>query len=152
MVYQETISDIKAGKYGEEMKKLANETELVTVDAGRKAYYCPQCGQVKSYLCLDLYRPNDIESAKKAKAGSWTGPSSQSNPSVGELGEWPYWTPDLYSNGENGDYVLLKKYDHLCPACNISMTEMDEEKLANAEITCPKCGGKYEKEVNMFWD
>ena len=152
MAYQETLSDIKAGKYGEEMKKLVNETELVTVDADCKVYYCPQCGQVNSYQCLNLYQPNDIESAKKARVGGWTGPDQRSIQSVGELGDWPYWLPDLSRPGENGDYVLLKKYDHLCPVCNSSMTEMDEEKLTNEKITCPKCGAKYKKDVNMFWD
>lgn len=153
MVYQETMKDIKNGKYGKEMAKLANETELVTVDAELTPYLCENCGFIEANQCLDLYKPNDIEAAKKVVIGNWTAAEPRSNKTVGELGDWPYWTPP--SNDEDdfreneGDYVLLKEYEHMCPKCKKMMKKVTEN-LEN--IKCPKCGEKYKTFPGVLWD
>lgn len=149
-VYRETMKDIRDGKYGAEMKRLANETELVTVDAEEKPYRCPDCGFIESTVCLDLYKPNDLEGARKVVIGRWTAGEPSLNDTVGSLGDWPYWTPGDYDNKEKGDYVLLKKYEHMCPVCKKIMEEFDLGHLD--KYTCPKCGGKYEEVGGMLWD
>ena len=153
MVYQETMEDIRSGKYGKEMAKLANETELVTVDAELTPYLCESCGLVEANPCLDLYKPNDIEAARKAVIGNWTAAEPRSNKTVGELGDWPYWTPpsnDEDDFGENeGNYVLLKEYEHMCPECKKLMKKVTDDF---ENIKCPKCGEKYQTFPGVLWD
>ena len=147
--YQEALNDIRIGKYGEEMKRLANETELVTVDASYRAYCCDGCGHIESKLCFDLYKPNDIESAKKTVVVRQTVDESKVDKTVEEFGEWPLWWPGLFKNG--GDYVLLKRYEHTCPICKNVMDLIDVDTIE--DMKCPKCGEtyKYDGETAM-WD
>lgn len=144
--YQEAMDKIKKGKYGSEMKRLADETELIAVDARQTAYVCEECGKIECDTCLDLYKPEDIEAARKSVVGRWTAGESQNNSTTEELGEWPYWYPyepieDEEDDGWRpfgGGQVLIKEYEHMCPECKTIM-----RKLSTVD-KCPKCGEKYE--------
>lgn len=140
-LYQKTITGIRNSKYGEEMQQLANATELVTVDVTYKPYRCEKCGHIEAAICLDLYKPNDIESAKRTVVGNWTAFGATISHTVGELGDWPYWIFNENCNKKEGNYIMLKKYEHLCPSCKRKMTELDEKKVKN--MRCPKCGEQY---------
>lgn len=148
MVYEETMHDIKSGKYGKEMKDLANNIELVTVDAEGEIYFCEKCGNVESLQPLDLYAPKDVNKIKKRVVGRWSASEPQQNKTVEELGGLPYWTPR--EDVENGDYVLLKEYIHVCPECGGIMKKISEEELKKKK--CPKCKEQYEIFEGCLWD
>ena len=148
MVYEETMDDIKSGKYGKEMKDLVNSTELVAVDATSEIYFCEKCGDVECLQPLDLYAPKDAEKIKKRIVGRWSAAEPQHNETIEELGELPYWTPR--DDVENGDYVLLKEYIHVCPKCGGIMKKITEEELEKKK--CPKCKERYEISAGCLWD
>ena len=144
--YQEAMAKIKDGKYGKEMKELAESTELVAVDARQTAYVCGECGLIECMECLDLYKPEDVEAAKKSVVGRWTAGEPQNDKTIEEIKEWPYWYPYEPIEGEEDDdwrpfeggQVLIKEYEHFCPKCKTVM------KKFNPNDKCPKCGEKYE--------
>ena len=148
MVYKETVDDIKAGKYGDEMKYIMKNMNLVTVDATSKIYHCKKCGHLETMKVLNLYIPKDIEKAKKKSIGRWTAAEPNRNTTVGELGEFPYWIP----NGDDSkDFIMFYKYKHDCPICGTKMSSVKIRKISGEK--CPKCGKNYEvQELNILWD
>ena len=150
MVYQETMQNIRDGKYGKEMKRIVEENELITVDASLVPYLCENCGLIEENICLDLYRPSDIEAARKAVIGNWTVDEPRNSSTVEELGGWPYWTvPDDALAENEGKYVLFREYEHMCPECKTLMKKVTEPF---ENLKCPKCGEKYETSSGMLWD
>ena len=143
--YQEILDDVKNGKYGKEMKKLVDETELATVDASFRTYRCKKCGRIESSPRLDLYKPNNIESAKKTVIENRTTSEPKFENTVDGLG-----CDDSNRDKREGDYVLLKRYKHTCPTCKETMDEVGEK--ATEEMHCPKCGEKYKDISYFFWD
>jgi len=142
-LYKEKVKDIRAGKYGEEMKRLFMETELATVDAGSELYLCTECGYVGSAPCLDLYRPKDLKVARAAKVG-WDGDT------VGDFGYWPLWLTYDPENGVNGNYTLLKEFEHFCPKCGYVMKKTNAEEIER--YTCPTCKQKYTTAPGALYD
>ncbi len=138
-VYKETLSDVKAGKYGEEWKKLALSEELVAVDAETYLYVCKKCGHWDVEPGLSLYAPNDVKKLKKKKYGEKT---------VEQWGEAPY----VMSMDLEEDYHILKRRVHKCEKCGGVMHKATREEELN--LPCPDCGGAPEKgQVNMImWD
>ena len=57
--YKTVLSAVKAGDYGEEMKKVSRSITGVAVDAEKYLYICPDCGTWKSDFGLTLYAPDD---------------------------------------------------------------------------------------------
>lgn len=144
MVYRETVEDIKAGKYGIEMKDLMNSGKYVAVDAENYIYYCDECGCVESMMALDLYEPKDIEKVEKRVVGRWSAAEPAQNKTVKDLGELPYF------NSDDEDFALLKEYKHVCPKCGKVMRKINEEELEKK--TCPRCGEKYQMFSGILWD
>lgn len=99
MVYEELLSDIKSGKYGEEMKTAALSNSDVAVDAERHLYVC-SCGHWENAYGLSLFVPK-----KGARIDS------------------PYVTP----NKQRDDFQVLYEYNHQCPECGETMIEADSE-------------------------
>lgn len=142
MFFRKTIKDIKAGRYGEEWKRLINSGEYIVPDAETYLFYCKQCGTWKTDADLSLYQPRDIEAIKKKKFGETT---------VEERGEIPYATTHDFKE----EYNLVKKRIHYCPKCNEEMTRCDnwdeKEELLKA-LSCPKCSTKNEPLGRILWD
>lgn len=152
-IYHETVEDIRAGKYGKELKRIFEETKFVGVDAEDALYFCPECGFVTSETCLDLYKPKNLELAKNEKVGRWTAVDKYDETTVGELGYWPLWLKWDPRNGigdpetgKEGNYKLFYEYEHFCPKCRYLMKKTDDTKLA--KMTCPTCKKKYEIEAD----
>lgn len=148
-VYQETMKDIKTGKYGPEMKDLANNTEFVAVDAETEPYFCEKCGNIEALQPLDLYKPKDVKKVKEQVIGRWTAVDSYDGRKIEELGELPYW---FHREGEDEDdnWMLLKEYKHVCPGCGGVMRKINEDELEGK--TCPKCGEQYKVFQGILWD
>ena len=144
MVYQETVEDIRSGKYGSEMRDLMNSSKYVAVDAEKYIYYCDECGCVECMTALDLYGPKDTTKVGERVVGRWSAAEPAQNKTVKELGKLPYF------NSDDEDFVLLKEYKHICPECGKVMRKVDEEELK--EKTCPKCGEKYQMFSGILWD
>ena len=150
--YDETINDIKTGKYGSEIKNLFNKTKSVTVDAEYEIYWCPECGYFNDPVCLDLYKPTNSETAESSSS---------------------YFIPDFYGD-EN--YILFKEYEHMCPKCGKLMQKVATKKEQNDyykkqeeayekgertktgediytikinKLTCPECGEKYQAQEDF---
>ncbi len=138
-VYKETLADVKAGKYGEEWKRLALSEELVAVDAERYLYVCKKCGHWEVEYGLSLYAPNNVKKLKKKKYGEKT---------VEQWGEVPY----VMSMDLEEDYHLLKRRVHKCEKCGGVMHKATRDEESN--LPCPDCGGAPEKGyLNIInWD
>lgn len=144
MVFEETVNDIKFGKYGEEMKGLINSGKYIAVDAEYYMYFCDGCGMIESAQALDLYEPKDVKKIEKRVMGRWSAAEPAQNKTVKELGKLPYF------NSDDEDFVLLKEYKHTCPECGKVMRRINEEELESK--TCPKCGEKYQMFSGILWD
>ena len=99
-IFQDTLGEIKQGKYGKEWQVLCNSAEYVAVDAERYFFLCNKCNHWDLSLGMDLYKPNDPEEIRSEKYGDKT---------VEEWGYMPYWTREQKEN----KYTLLKKFKHL---------------------------------------
>ena len=147
-VYHEAVKDIKAGKYGDEMKYIMRNMNFVAVDTLSEMYYCKNCGHLKTMQVLNLYIPKDVEKLKKKEIGNWTVGEGRWRSTVGELGEIPYWYP---GDDDAKDFVMIYKYRHICPICGTKMSRVKLKKIVNEK--CPKCGEKYQvEELNILWD
>lgn len=148
-VYQETMKNIKDGKYGPEMKDLVLNKKYVVVDATFQPYYCEKCGYVESTMPLDLYEPRDMKEVETRIINRWCAADPSINKTVGELGEFPYW----YPNSDKKGFKILKKYVHICPECGELMKKTNIDKLFGTK--CPKCGEKYSRVpgiLDIHWD
>ena len=143
--YEETMEDIRSGKYGAEMRDLVKSGKYIAVDAEEYMYYCDKCGCVEGFTALDLYEPKDAKIVGKRIARRWTAGDKEIEQTVDELGYLPFFTSD------DDEYVLLKEYKHACPRCGKVMRKIDEEELFKK--TCPTCGERYEEGGDIImWD
>lgn len=148
MVYQETVADIKAGKYGDTMKYIMKNMNFVTVDTTNKIYHCKKCGHLETMQVLNLYLPKDTEKIKKKVINRWTAAEPNSKMTIGELGEFPYWLP----NGEDSnDFIMFYKFKHDCPICGTKMSRVKVRRITDEK--CPKCGQNYQvQNLDILWD
>ena len=136
--YQDCITDIESGKYGEEWKTLLKSQKYVAVDAEVYLYVCRSCGNWKTDMSLSLYAPNDPDKIPDIQYGIKT---------VKEWGYVPYVTSvDLEEN-----YSFMKSYVHKCDKCG---KRMHKDFLDNSShLPCPKCGTKNIKVPGILrWD
>lgn len=139
-VYQETVNEIKEGKYGAEWKQLYQSREYVVVNAEPYLYYCKKCGRWEMTRCMDLYVPKDEKELKKEQFGKKT---------VEEWGEIPY----VFGRELKDEYDILKAYNHDCPDCAEPMTCIeDEDALDELRLKCNKCGNIMEQNGMFLWD
>lgn len=97
--YQEVLSAVKAGDYGDEMKKASTETPGIAVDAEWYLYVCPCCGTWRNDYGLTLYEPNDPVHDER-----------------------DYVT--MYEIQNN--YHVKRRYIHKCPSCGKRMRRYRE--------------------------
>ena len=136
-VYRSCLSDIIAGKYGEEWKELALSEKYIAVDASRYLYICNSCGNWELTYSLSLYKPKDPKSIPDKQFGIKT---------VREWGYVPYVTPSDLED----DYIFLKSYVHKCCKCGKRMHKANTDHLAS--LACPKCGTENEVNGTIRWD
>ena len=137
LVYRSCLSDIIAGKYGLEWKKLALSEEYIAVDASSYLYSCNFCGNWKIAYSLSLYKPKNPKSIPDKQYGIKT---------VREWGYVPYVTPLDFED----DYIFLKSYVHKCDKCGKRMHKTDIKHLTS--LACPKCGTDNEIDGILMWD
>ena len=128
-IYEETMNNIRVGKYGVEMRDLVKNEEYIAVDIEYYAYFCKSCGWVGSLIALDLYKPKDTKKIEQI---------------IEKYGL-------LCSLSDNEDYVLLKEYKHMCPKCRKVMKKTKTDELFKK--ICATCGEKYQDSgLIMYWD
>ena len=127
-VYQNTVSEIKEGKYGEEYKKFFEENPNAAVNCERVFAVCGKCGKFDTVMDLSLYVP------KK---------NDDSIQNIGYVME-----EDLKSN-----FKKCKSYDHKC-SCGGSMMITDLiGALVDRKVKCPKCSANMElTDELVMWD
>ena len=99
--YEELLSDIKSGKYGEEMKTAALSNSDVAVDAEKHLYVC-SCGCWENAKGLSLFVPK-----KEVHITN------------------PYGLPGNLKL----DYIKVFDYIHKCPECGKQMNEADGQPI-----------------------
>lgn len=130
VVYEETINDINAGKYGEDLKDYFQQHPGAAINASRSLYVCTKCHHPHEALNLDLYcRKGDAKSEEC----------------------WCYWCDDK-------GYDFIRSYDHRCPDCGTSMIllEDDTEKIEendSIQTLCPECNAPMQFGFSgLMWD
>lgn len=137
MAYEKLINDINEGKYGEERKKLLNDTAYAAVNAEEMIYICNKCNYWEIKNDPTIYAPNDPDRIENERYG---------NKTVKELGRVPY----VMNSELKENYHAIKRYYCSCPKCGKRM-----HKAAGAELhrlPCPKCGESNEAESSIMWD
>ena len=112
-VYQEVLSDVKAGKYGEDWKKLSLNETKIAVDAETYLYICKKCSNWEVDYGLNLYAPNKSDAEEPEYVMGY------------ELKE---------------QYHILKRYVHKCKKCGDVMHKATVKEKGS--LHCPKCGGE----------
>lgn len=123
---EETIMDMKSGKYGETAKVFFEENPDGTVDCRYELFRCKKCGSLKVDMALDLY---------KRKEG---------------VPESEYLFPD------KDHFCKSMKLDHICERCGSKMGKQNEDrflkKVFDGKIRCPDCDGYLELSDFYNWD
>jgi len=125
-LYDETVSEIKKGKYGEEYKKFFEDNPNAAVNCERVTAVCNKCGKLDSVMDLSLYLPKD---ASVKNAG--------------------YVMEEEFES----DFKKCMEYDHKC-SCGGSMEIIDLLfKLAARKVKCPKCKSNMQLTPELInWD
>lgn len=131
--YQETINEIKNGKWGEEIQKFLIENPDAAFNVERVFGLCPNCGEYENTLDLTMYLPKEnISQFEKDNHGRWSVafPFSSEN----YVTEW-----DLKKY-----YKRFSKYPHKCKNCGSQLKIINEgcfsryhEEFNN--LKCPRC-------------
>lgn len=138
--YNETINDIKAGKYGELWRDFFNEVPYMAVDAERYLFICKECGKWKVDKNLSLYAPKRPEAIPRKRYGIKT------------VEEWGY-VPYVMSYDLMRDYRLVHKYAHICEKCGKDMSVIGTDDLNKVEkLPCPECGTINDVYGYVNWD
>lgn len=127
-VYQQAITDVLEGKYGQEWKETAQGIEHFAVNAELRLYRCDDCGFWDVDYDMSLYSPKDVGKLLKKKFGEET---------VAEWGHVPYVMEDDLKS----DYNLVKERVHLCEECGKPMAVVDVEFGEDPGLKCLECGG-----------
>ncbi len=124
--YQETVEEIKNGKYGKDWKRLFESTPGAAINAEKEFYVCPDCGAFDTEPNLAVYAPKD--------------PTSPKDEEINE-----YHTPYELQT----DYHLVKSYIHKCPKCGKRM----HKYRVTDYLRCPECNeGQMEPSGQLLWD
>ena len=135
-VYQETVTRIQAGEFGDHWKELFESIPGATVNAEDEFYACPSCGHYSVEPNLAIYAPKDPNESKVHPEGF-----SVCNPARDK----EYVTP-----WEIGTKCrLVKTYVHRCPECGKRM----HKTRTTDRLKCPKCKAGLMEETDAFnWD
>ncbi len=135
-VYQNTVSEIKAGKYGSKWKELFEQIPGAAVNAEEELYVCPACGGYASEPNLTIYEPKDPAISKVHNEVF-----AIANPASGQ----EYVVPWELA----GDYRRVKVFVHKCPECGKRM----HKYRAGDRLRCPKCRQGWMEETGYLnWD
>ena len=135
--YRGLVEAIKKGKYGRDWQKLMASRDDVAVNAERRLYLCPICGQWEMIYDLSLYIP------KKGKGG-------EKKPA--QVKQKDYVLPLELTSQWESSYELLKHYKHQCPTCKATMVPVDMDDLLGASFKCPECGHPNQIKSVVMWD
>lgn len=139
-VYEELVEDIEAGRYGEEWREIAAETEHFAIDAENRLYWCGKCGHWECVPGLSIYAPKDVGKVLATRFGDKT---------VREWGRVPY----VAAKELEEDYELVKERVHVCGRCGHDMRMLSERGLSRAVLKCPDCDGRLERDLACIrWD
>ena len=132
MVYNETVADIRDGKYGEEYKKFFEKHNNATVNCEAKVAVCAECGKLETVMDLSLYLPKDDE-------------------------EMVYIYDDYMTpNQLKRNFKKCMTYNHQCSSCGGKMKNINLlSRLEKGTLKCPDCGEKLEMDEDslfMLWD
>lgn len=123
---EETIRNMKSGKFGETAKKFFEENPDGTVDCSNELFLCKKCGSLKVNPVLDLYKRKEGVSEPK----------------------YPFPDDDYF-------YKVME-VDHICDRCGNKMEKQDEDrflkKAFKGEISCPDCDGHLVVGGFFNWD
>lgn len=120
-IYQETVSSIRAGKYGREWKELFESTPGAAVNADQELYVCSGCGRFRKELNLTLYEPKDPGLSKVHNTSF-----SVANPADGAEYVVPWELADKYR--------MVKVYRHMCDCGKrMHLVRVDDR------LKCPEC-------------
>ena len=128
-VYQETVSGIKEGKFGEEYQKFFEEHPDAAVNCEAYMAVCQDCGAFDTVKSLSLFLPKKNEE-KTLTFGCLT-------------------FEDL-----KADYKIAKKYPHKCSSCGGDLKPIDLiDELSKKAVRCPKCKDEMQlTEDLLLWD
>ncbi len=135
-VYRSCLSDITAGKYGEEWKELALSYEHIAVDAARYLYVCKFCGNWKVEKSLSLYKAKSLDTINDSL--------------VERISEEYSGFTFVMPSELNDNFIFLKSYVHKCEKCGKRMCKTDIRHLQS--LPCPKCGTENETKGMLWWD
>lgn len=122
-VYEELVTAIKDGDYGDEWYNFFDSHPGAAVNAEQELYHCPLCGVITEDYNLDLYLKKNDTPPESRYVALWC---------------------DKYK------YDFVRHYIHHCPNCNGRMHKVSGgEKLK--PIPCPRCGTELESE-QFCWD
>ena len=139
-IYENLIEAIEAGRFGEEWRELAAQTDQFGIDAEDHLYRCDECGYWECAPSLSIYAPKDIEKVLNTQYGEKT---------VRERGRVPYVT----SEDLKADYKLIKERVHVCRRCGNDMHMISSRGLFRAVLKCPDCGSRLEwNKAKFLWD
>lgn len=138
-VYEGIIKGIRGGEFGEEWRAIESSAKHIAVDARRKLYYCPECGNWENEHDLSLYEPLD-PSVIEAKA--------YGNRGIEERGYVPYVCGYQLEKG----YRLIKDRVHVCPRCGSSMKDSEGKSPEALGLGCHECGARVKKWKLFYWD
>lgn len=99
--YKELLVEIRAGEYGEEMKKTALNNKDIAIDAGRHLYVC-SCGFWENTEGLSLFVPKDGVHLQR---------------------------PFVMHDELEWDFCKIMEYIHICPECGKQMNEADDQPI-----------------------
>ena len=136
-LYEETVKDIKDGKFGKEWKQFYEDTENVAVDVENHVFICPNCGFWKQEKGMSLYVPDNEYALKDVKKGL---PIFYGDESI----------PAMF--GQKPEYRLVREFEHKCDKCGAKMREASESEMWG--LPCPECGASPDpEEISiMDWD
>ncbi len=135
-VYEDTVKEIREGRYGDEWKTLFEQTPYAAINPAKVLYVCT-CGRWETGVDLTLYAPNDPDAVAEKKYGEKT---------AKEWGYLPY--ADGWDLQEH--FHVLRRWDRRCEACGGRMRRADRQEAKS--LPCPKCGEPNASEDVIMWD
>lgn len=125
-VYDDTVKEIRRGKYGKEYKKFFKEHENAVVDCSFVTALCLGCGRLERLKNMTLYLPSS--------------PKTDGNGYV------------MFDEVTKG-FKKCMEYDHKCSSCGESLKFIDlPEEIVKGTVKCPDCGGKLKAGEFLNWD
>lgn len=138
-VYQGILEGIREGEFGEEWRSTESSTKYVAIDARRRLYCCPECGNWENEHNLSLYEPIDPNAIEDRVYGDWV---------VKEKGCVPF----VCGYELEKDYRLIKGRVHECPRCGSPMKDSEGKSPEALGLGCHECGARLKKWRLFLWD